>query len=813
MEFLNNIKIGKRLISSFVFVAIMSALMGGTALYYSDKISKEGYNVGAKLAPLGDAAMEVKLTGTLAHLTFEEIMAGDETESINEVWQTLNETLWYTDAIMKGGQNDEGKFYASEDPKVIVKMQQVRASVERFIEAGHTRYNDRANSGEAGSAADTAFDAEFETFIALADEAEELIHGAMVSNLEALEESRSFVTTLILTIVSLVFGVAILLGVMISRSVARPTKDAIEIAANISTGNLDNKIDTSRSDEIGDLLKTLEVMQKAFIENRAQEQKAQARDAEFREKSADYEGQLDAIGKVMATIEFELDGTIRTANDNFLQTLGYTSNEVVGQHHSLFVTPDYKASSEYSQFWQKLNNGEFVSDQFMRLGKNGKEVWIQASYNPIRDADGNIYKVVKFATDITEQKIADQHLQSMMDKVSNVLQAVSEGDLSVAVTGDYQGSLASLQTSLNDTVCNLRELINESSRVMGMVSDGNLSETVPGQYQGVFADLQNAQNKTIIDLRKMVGDMRKNAQDVSTGAEEISVGNTSLSERTQEQAASLEETAASIEEMSGTINQNADNSRQASQLATEARTQAEQGGETVGNVVTAMSAIAGSSKKIADIIGVIDEIAFQTNLLALNAAVEAARAGEQGRGFAVVAAEVRSLAQRSAEAAKEIKTLINDSVEQVENGSQLADASGQALDGIVGSVQKVAEIIAEISAASQEQATGIEQVNKAIAEMDSVTQQNAALVEEAAAASESLDNQANGMMDVMAQFDLGDGQANNLSGKQSDTHTMKTAPASRTRKSDAAATAQQVIQVASRRAATAKSEQDEWVDF
>ncbi len=255
-------------------------------------------------------------------------------------------------------------------------------------------------------------------------------------------------------------------------------------------------------------------------------------------------------------------------------------------------------------------------------------------------------------------------------------------------------------------------------------------------------------------LRQIVGEIRQASGNVSNAASEIVQGNTELSQRTQEQASALEETASSMEEMYSTVKQNADNARQANQLAANARAQAEQGGEVVSKAVRAMAEISHSSKKIADITGVIDGIAFQTNLLALNAAVEAARAGEQGRGFAVVAAEVRKLAQRSAEAAKEIKALISDSVEKIEGGTRFVDASGQTLNEIVTAVKKVSDIVAEIALASQEQSAGIEQVNKAVMQMDEMTQQNAALVEEAAAASESVDTQARSLQQLMAFFTL-----------------------------------------------------------
>jgi methyl-accepting chemotaxis protein len=243
-----------------------------------------------------------------------------------------------------------------------------------------------------------------------------------------------------------------------------------------------------------------------------------------------------------------------------------------------------------------------------------------------------------------------------------------------------------------------------------------------------------------------------------TAAREISTGNTDLSQRTEEQAASLEETAASMEELTNTVRQNAENAQQANKLASSASEVAVKGGSVVAEVVQTMDGITQASRKIADIIGVIDEIAFQTNILALNAAVEAARAGDQGRGFAVVAAEVRNLAQRSANAAKEIKGLISDSVSKVESGSKLVDTAGKTMEEIVQSVKRVTDIMAEISAASQEQRGGIEQVNTAVTQMDKVTQQNAALVEEAAAAAKSMEDQTNSMAEMVGQFVLSDEQ-------------------------------------------------------
>jgi len=421
-------------------------------------------------------------------------------------------------------------------------------------------------------------------------------------------------------------------------------------------------------------------------------------DAEARLLNLDYSGQVAAIGKSQAVIEFELDGTVRVANDNFLSALSYQLSDIKGKHHSMFVEPAYRTSADYQKFWEQLRRGERVAGLFKRIGQGGKELWLQASYNAILDANGKPYKFVKLATDVTQQVLMQKQLEAAVAEIQETVTA--------AVAGNLLGRIP---------------------------TDGK---------SGYIGKLCGGVNTLLEAVSTLVSQVQSAASEVHMGAEEISKGNTNLSQRTEQQASSLEETASSMEQMTSTVKQTADNAGQANQLAMAARKQAESGGEVVSAAVAAMSQINASSRKIADIIGVIDEIAFQTNLLALNAAVEAARAGEQGRGFAVVASEVRSLAGRSASAAKEIKALISDSVTKVEEGSKLVDESGRSLGEIVSSVKKVTDIVSEIAAGTAEQSSGIEQVNKAVMQMDEATQQNAALVEQAAAASQAIVDQA-----------------------------------------------------------------------
>jgi len=425
-------------------------------------------------------------------------------------------------------------------------------------------------------------------------------------------------------------------------------------------------------------------------------------------RAADYAGQLAAINKSQAVIEFDLEGTILSANANFLDTMGYRWEDIQGRHHSMFADDAYRASAAYRAFWQKLGRGEYDAGQYLRHGKGGREIWIQASYNPIFDASGKPVKVVKYATDVTAQVRGTQALQAALAQSRHVVQAARSGDLSLRVpTADKDGAVAELCQGINALV-----------------------EVMAG----------------------LVRDIKGAAEVVGMGVRDIAAGNSDLSQRTEQQAASVEETASSVAEVSATVRQTADNARVAAELAVSAADVASRGGQVVRGVADTMSQISASSRRIADIIGVIDGIAFQTNILALNAAVEAARAGEQGRGFAVVASEVRSLAQRCGSAAREIKQLIGDSLEKVDAGSRLAESAGTNMEDIVASVVRVSTLIGQISQAAQEQNLGVQQINQAIAHIDHNTQQNAALVEEASAAAHSLQDQAGQLLEIVSGF-------------------------------------------------------------
>jgi methyl-accepting chemotaxis protein len=439
------------------------------------------------------------------------------------------------------------------------------------------------------------------------------------------------------------------------------------------------------------------------------------------ERVRELEAQVAAMERSQAVIEFAMDGAVLRANDNFLNALGYDAHEVQGRNHSMFVPPGEAASEAYREFWRELNQGRLVARKFLRIGKDGRQVWIQASYSPVLDPAGRPYKVIKFATDVTA---VEQERQRAEDERREA-------------AGELDGVVSALAASLKQ------------------MASGDLTAEIRADFHGAYRQIREDFNQAAKAMREAMGAILDATGALRGGSDEIAGASSDLAKRTEQQAASLEETAAALDEITATVKRSAEGAKQASSAASDAKVEAERSGHVVQEAVSAMGEIEGSSKQIGNIIGVIDEIAFQTNLLALNAGVEAARAGDAGKGFAVVASEVRALAQRSADAAKEIKALISASTEQVERGVRLVGETGEALTGIVSKVTQIDGLIREIAVSSQEQATGLNQVNAAVNQMDQVTQQNAAMVEEATAAAANLKNEAAELARLVARFRTG----------------------------------------------------------
>jgi methyl-accepting chemotaxis protein len=479
-------------------------------------------------------------------------------------------------------------------------------------------------------------------------------------------------------------------------------------------------------------------------------------DAKARMMNFDYATQIAAFGRSQSIIEFKVDGIIVNANENFLKLMGYTLDELKGRHHSIFIDPAERETPQYGQFWEGLRRGDYRAAEFRRLTKQGTYVTIQGSYNPILDESGKVIKVVKICTDVTKR------VQSV-NEIANALSALADGDL-----------------------------------------EGRIAEPLTVELDKIRVDFNRALNK----LQETMKSIASNADAVREGAKEITKASDDLSRRTEQQAASIEETAAALDQITATVRRTAEGAVEARSVVGTAKGDAQRSGEVVHEAVTAMEGIETSSKKIGNIIGVIDEIAFQTNLLALNAGVEAARAGDAGRGFAVVATEVRALAQRSADAAKEIKVLISESGEQVGSGVRLVGLAGDALTRIVGHVDQMNSLMTEIASAAQEQATGLGEVNSAVNQMDKVTQQNAAMVEQSTAASHGLASEADELMRLVRQFRIGAVETSATPRGARPKGPSQPRPAA-----DRPALPREIVPLPAKRSAAVQSQEDSWSEF
>ncbi|WP_434991060.1 methyl-accepting chemotaxis protein [Xanthomonas melonis] len=551
-------------------------------------------------------------------------------------------------------------------------------------------------------------------------------------------------TSVSLTVMVLLIGIAGGLGLafLFARSIVRNMRGAVSTATEIAGGKLDGQINVQGQDEVGELMRSMQRMQRDLKERIE-------RDRTIADENLRIRTALDKSST--GTFITDPERVIIYANDAFMK--------IVAQYESSIrlASPEFDASKVIGQHIGYLGLSETtVRKAIAALERDGVtsfeerfgEVVLAQTVTGIKNEHGGT------TGEVCEWRDRTIEVQ-VEEEVARIVRAAASGDMSGRVETDgKQGFFLQLAQQLNGLLDANAASIEQISSLLSALSRGDLTVRMHGQFSGVFAQMRDDANATAAQLADIVGRIKSSSTAINAAAGEIASGNTDLSHRTEQQAANLEETAASMEELTSTVKQNAESARQANQLAIGATGVASQGGEVVSQVVTTMSGIEASSKKIADIISVIDGIAFQTNILALNAAVEAARAGEQGRGFAVVASEVRTLAQRSAGAAKEIKGLIDDSVHKVAEGSALVRKAGATMADIVASVQRVTDIMGEISAASQEQSAGIEQVNQTIAQMDETTQQNAALVEEATAAARSMEEQAGHLAEAVSVFKL-----------------------------------------------------------
>ncbi len=541
-----------------------------------------------------------------------------------------------------------------------------------------------------------------------------------------------------------------LIGTVVSvrfvSAIRRPIDAAIDTFRNIAQGNYSNVIDITGNNELGRLNQSLQSMQTRMGFEVAETKRTA--DEMTRVKIA-----LDNVstgvmiadaGRNVIYANHSVKRILKGAESEIKKQLpNFDADNMVGVNIDSFHQNPAHQAKLLAEFTNTYTSDLTIGTRQMRV-----------SASPVINDKGVRLGAVAEWTDRTAEVAVEKEIQA-------IVFAAAQGDFTQRLSlegksGFFEGLANGLNQVLETTSAGLAAV----AEVLNSLAHGDLTQTMEGDYQGTFGQLRDDTNTTVERLKEVVGRIKEATEAINTAAQEIAAGNQDLSSRTEEQASSLEETASSMEELNATVRQNAESARKANELAVSSNEIASRGGQMVKQVVQTMSGIQSSSQKIADIVGVIDSIAFQTNILALNAAVEAARAGEQGRGFAVVASEVRNLAQRSATAAKEIKLLISESVDKVEDGAQLVHEAGNTMDEVVSSFQQVTRLVMDISNASREQSSGIEQVTQAVSQMDEVTQQNAALVEEAAAAAESLEEQARGLVQAVGMFKLSEGTAN-----------------------------------------------------
>ncbi|MFC3656246.1 HAMP domain-containing protein [Xanthomonas hyacinthi] len=696
MNFFKQLKIRDKLIFAFVLTTLLTAILGAFTYSRTTLAMAELKRIELDWVPATQALAEARAQlGEFRTYELAQIARADDPEAMADYFKRMQKV-----------RTEVAKNQVIIERVMLQKTQrQMYAGAKEKLDAylhANSLMGDALRAGDIAGA-QTISDKQsrplrrelFERIVTLTDYNVAQLNQEM----DTINAQLSRTKLLILSLLALAIAAASSVGWLIARGIARQLDAARKLSQAIARGELDSTVRTRSGDEIGQLMGDMLDMRsriRAVID--AQNLMAQRHD--------------------QGTISYRMDATAFPGDYGHMVK---ATNDLVASHVAV--------KTRLVQIIQRYAVGD-LSENMERL-PGEKAVLTEA------------------------MDTAKANLMAMSAQVKQLAEAAAAGDFSARGDAErFQYDFRTMVQNLNAMMQVSDLTLGELSQLLQAIAAGDLSARMHGQFHGVFASMRDDANATAEQLAGMVGRIQHAAASINVASSEIAAGNDDLSRRTEQQAASLEETAASMEELTSTVKQNAEHARQANQLAVGAAAVASQGGEVVGQVVATMSGIETSSRKIADIISVIDSIAFQTNILALNAAVEAARAGEQGRGFAVVASEVRTLAQRSAGAAKEIKSLIDTSVSQVGDGSTLVRQAGRTMAEIVSSVQRVTDIMGEISAASQEQSLGIEQVNQTITQMDEATQQNAALVEKATAAARTLQTQAGQLSAAIAEFKL-----------------------------------------------------------
>ncbi|MDM8566314.1 methyl-accepting chemotaxis protein [Candidatus Halobeggiatoa sp. HSG11] len=745
---LQNMKIRTKLFSSFGVLILFLILISLFAILQMQTLSKVTTELYDHPLTVSNAVRDVNINIVKIHRSMKDAALAKDTEALKAAIKMVNS---YEQAVYANFDIIAERFLGDKQDvnnlrTLFVDWKSIRDEVIDLM---------RKKQGEQAAAITKGKGAKHVSALESAiDKLTDFANNKATQFLENANYQKNQLLTLVLFIMLIAIVIGVWITIVVSGTISNSVNKAIKFANLIADGNLNNQIEFETETETGRLLQVLDSMQTQLRERideinntKNQLQERMEEDKRIANEALRINQALDKV--ITSVLITDSNHKIIYINEAAQHLFSQKEDQICADLPHFNATKLINVSIDIfyknpTQQRQLLANLVDSHHDTLKLGK----VTIDTTITPVINQAGERLGTVLEFKDRTVEIATEQ-------EINNVIHAASQGNFQQRIdTNNKTDFFKTFSESINQIIEINQVLTKDVMRMFAALAKGDLTQKIENNYTGAFERLKDDSNLTVDRLTEIMQEILQQAEMVNNASTEISQGNISLSQRTEEQAASLEETSASMEQMTGTVQQNADNSKYAAQLAISARDQAEKGGNVIGSTISAMTEISKSSKKITEIISVIDEIAFQTNLLALNAAVEAARAGEQGRGFAVVASEVRNLAQRSAAAAKEIKNLIQDSVNKVDEGTQLANKSGETLSEIVIAVKKVNDIITEIASASQEQASGINQVNDAVVQMDEMTQQNATLVEELSTSSNVMKDQVQSLKSLVSFFKI-----------------------------------------------------------